>query len=114
MPATARISEIAYRGKIHHEATVAILAALRWRLEKNQYPATLGELVSAGFLNELPMDPWSDKPLIYKKTEDDFTLYSVGYNFTDDGGEYGKDRNGNIRTWSRDNGDTVFWPLPKQ
>jgi hypothetical protein len=112
MPATARVSDIAYRGKIHHEATVAILAVLRWRLEKDQYPATLGELVSAGFLNELPMDPWSDKSLVYKKTEDDFTLYSVGFNYTDDGGEYGKDRNGNIRTWS-DNGDTVFWPLPK-
>jgi hypothetical protein len=113
MPATARISEIAYRGKIHHEATVAILALQRWRLEKDQYPATLGELVSAGFLNELPMDPWSDKSLVYKKTGDDFTLYSVGFNFTDDGGEYGKDRSGNIREWS-DNGDTVFWPVPKQ
>jgi len=112
MPATARISQIAYRGKIYHEATVVILALQRWRLEKDQYPATLGELVTAGFLNELPMDPWSNKPLVYKKTNDNFILYSVGFNFTDDGGEYGKDRNGNIRTWS-DNGDTVFWPVPK-
>jgi len=112
MPATARISEIAYRGKIRHEATVAIMALQRWRLEKDQYPATLGELVAAGFLNELPIDPWSDKPLVYKKTDDNFTLYSVGFNFIDDGGEYVKDRSGNIREWS-DNGDTVFWPVPK-
>ena len=112
IPATARISDIVlYRGKMGHETTVVILAIQRWRLEKDQYPATLEELVSAGFLDELPMDPWSDKPLVYKKTDDDFILYSVGYNFTDDGGEYAKDRNGNIRTWS-DNGDTVFWPLP--
>jgi hypothetical protein len=113
MPATARVSEIAYRAKTYHEATVVILALQRWRLEKDQYPAALGELVAAGFLNELPIDPWSDKPLVYKKTEDDFTLYSVGFNFTDDGGEYAKDRSGNIRTWG-DNGDTVFWPVPKQ
>jgi len=112
MPASDRISDIVYRGKTHHEAVVAILALQRWRLEKDQYPAALGELVTAGFLNELPMDPWSDKPLVYKKTDDDFILYSVGYNFTDDGGEYGKDRNGNFRQW-RDNGDTVFWPVPK-
>jgi len=112
MPATARISDIVYRAKVSHEATVAILAIQRWRLQKDQYPATLGELVSAGFLNELPMDPWSDKPLVYKKTDDDFILYSVGFNFTDDGGEYGKDRSGNIREWS-DNGDTVFWPVTK-
>jgi hypothetical protein len=112
MPATARVSEIAYRARTYHEATVAILALHRWRLEKNQYPATLGELVAAGFLNELPMDPWSDKPLVYKKTDDDFILYSVGFNFTDDGGEYDRDRSGNIRQWS-DNGDAVFWPVIK-
>jgi hypothetical protein len=112
MPASGRISDIVYRGKTHHEAVVAILALQRWRLEKDQYPAALGELVTAGFLNELPMDPWSDKPLVYKKTDDNFILYSVGYNFIDDGGEYGKDRNGNIRQWG-DNGDTVFWPVPK-
>jgi len=110
MPAPARISEIAYRGKIYHEAIVVILALQRWRLEKDQYPAALSELVAAGFLNELPIDPWSDKPLVYKKTGDDFILYSVSYNFTDDGGEPGRDRNGQIRQWG-DNGDRIFWPL---
>jgi len=113
IPATARISDIVlYRGKMGHETTVVILAIQRWRLEKDQYPASLEELVSAGFLDELPMDPWSDKPLVYKKTDDDFMLYSVGWNFTDDGGEYGKDRSGNIRQWS-DNGDTIFWPVTR-
>jgi len=111
MPASARLSEIAYRAKMGHEATVAILALQRWRLEKDQYPVSLDELVSPGFLEELPMDSWSDKPLVYKKTDDDFILYSVSYNFTDDGGEYGKDRSGNVREWS-DNGDRIFWPLP--
>ena len=111
MPATARISEIAYRGKIRHEATVAILAILRWRLEKDQYPASLGELVAAGFLNELPMDPWSDKPLVYKKTEDDFTLYSVGFNFTDDGGEVTM-KHGKPNMWgTSEAGDSIFWPV---
>ena len=110
MPATERASEIAYRGKMSHEATKTIVAVLRWQLEKNQYPANLNELVKAGFLDELPMDSFSDKPLVYKKTDGDFILYSVGFNFTDDGGEHGKDRSGNIRTWS-DNGDTVFWPV---
>ncbi len=112
MPATARVSDTVYRAKTGHEATIAILAILRWRLEKNQYPAALDELVAAGFLNDLPMDPWSDKPLVYKKTEDDFILYSVGFNFKDDGGEYGRNGNGQIREWS-DNGDTVFWPQLK-
>jgi len=112
MPATARISEIIYRGKMGHEATKTIIAILQWRQEKDQYPATLGDLVKTGFLEELPMDVFSDKPLVYKKTDDDFILYSVGPNFVDDGGEHGKDRNGNFRKWS-DNGDTLFWPVIK-
>ena len=110
MPATARVSEIAYRGKMGHEATKTIVAVLRWRLQKNQYPESLSELVAVGFLDELPMDSFSDKPLVYKKTADDFILYSVGPNFIDDGGQYGKDRSGNIRKWS-DNGNAVFWPV---
>ncbi|MGD8501684.1 MAG: hypothetical protein PVJ86_13615, partial [Phycisphaerales bacterium] len=64
VPAMGRVSELAYRGKVLHEATLTILALKRWRLEKNEYPSTLSELVSAGFLKELPMDPFSDKPLV--------------------------------------------------
>ena len=113
MPATERASELAYRSKMHHEATVATLAILRWRLEKNQYPSALGELVSAGFLAELPMDPYSDKPLVYKKTEDDFTLYSVGPNFKDDNGEVAMEH-GSPRRWgTSEAGDIVFWPVSR-
>ena len=110
MPAVDRVSEIGYRGKASYETIVTILALKRWRLEKNAYPVTLGELVGAGYLKELPIDPYSDKPLIYRRTDDDFVLYSVGPNFTDDGGEPGKDRLGQVRSW-RDNGDTLFWPM---
>jgi hypothetical protein len=110
MPATERVSEIAYRGKMIHDSTLTITAILRWRFQNNQYPATLDELVKAGFLDELPMDVFSEKPLVYKKKDDDFILYSVGFNFSDDGGEYGRDRNSNIRKWG-DNGDTIFWPV---
>ncbi|MFQ6034642.1 MAG: hypothetical protein ACE5NM_02195, partial [Sedimentisphaerales bacterium] len=84
----------------------------RWRMEIGEYPASPDELVAAGFLKELPMDPYTDRPLIYKKMDDNFTLYSIGPNFTDDGGEPGRDTKGRISQW-RDNGDTVFWPVPK-
>jgi len=113
MPATARASDIAYRGKMRHESTLTILALLRWRLENNQYPAALGELVAAGLLKELPTDPWSDKPLVYKKTNDDFTLYSVGPNFKDDAGEIAI-AHGRPQKWgTREAGDIVFWPVAK-
>jgi hypothetical protein len=110
LPTSYRASEIIYWGKVMHEATLTIIALEQWRLEKNGYPASLCELVSAEYLKELPMDPWSDKPLGYKKTENDFILYSVGTNFTDDGGKQGRDRHGQIHRWA-ENGDVILWPL---
>jgi hypothetical protein len=112
MPATSRVSDIAYRAKVSHEATLTILALRRWQLDKGQYPAALDELVAAGYVKDLPQDPFSDKPLVYRRTDGDFILYTLGPNFTDDGGESGKDSNGRPTMW-RDEGDTLFWPLPE-
>jgi len=112
MPALDRVSELVYRGKTSHEATVTILALKRYRLDNKEYPAGLDKLVTSGYLKELPMDPFSDKPLIYKRTDGDFILYSFSHNLTDDGGEPGKDRDGRVGQW-RDNGDMIFWPVQK-
>jgi len=110
VPAFDRLSEIEFRGKASHQATLTILALARWRAEKGEYPASLDQLTAAGLLTDLPMDPFSDKPLIYRRTGDNFILYSLGPNFQDDGGEPGKGHNGRLEKWL-DNGDTVFWPL---
>jgi len=111
-PAFARVNEIANRNKIDVYATVTLLALLRYEKDKGSYPNDLQQLITAGYLKQLPMDSFSDKPLSYKKTEDNFILYSVGPNFTDEGGEYSRDSKGRIKNWL-DNGDTVFWPVPK-
>ncbi len=58
------------------------------------------------------MDPYSDGPLIYQKTEGEFLLYSLGTNLTDEGGKLGLSRGGKPRMWA-DDGDWVFWPVPK-
>jgi hypothetical protein len=67
-------------------------------------------------LSEVPIDPFSDQPLVYKKTDNGFTLYSVGYNFKDDGGvpgQYeGTNKNPQARRWTQ-YGDVVFWPVEK-
>jgi len=113
MPASARVSDITYRGKMGHQSTLTVLALKRWRLEKGTYPQTLDELVAGGFLKELPMDPYSDKPLVYKKTDDNFILYSLGPNFKDDNGEVAMEH-GRPRRWgTAEAGDVILWPLPK-
>ena len=49
------------------------------------YPNSLAELVP-NLLPEAPIDPWSGKGLLYRRTEHGFILYSVGDNMQDDGG----------------------------
>ena len=114
MPATVRINELSHRVKSHSEATLSIIAILRYRQDKNIYPDNLNELISTGYLKKLPMDVYSDKPLVYRKVDDDFTLYSLGKNFIDDGGQVVQDtdRKCGAKIWT-DDGDAVFWPVSK-
>ena len=108
-PPLARVNQIAYRNKTEVYATVAVLAILRYSKDKGSFPDDLEQLISAGYLKQLPIDCFADKPLSYKKTEDSFILYSVGPNGSDEGGQYSRDRKGRIKNWL-DNGDAIFWP----
>jgi hypothetical protein len=112
-PSLDRAFEMQFRHNTLHHATITILALKRWRLDKGRYPDNLNELVDVGYMKELPMDPYSDKPLIYKRLGDEFTLYSVGVNFKDDGGEIATKYN-KIEEWDiKEAGDAVFWPVQK-
>ncbi len=91
------------------EALISVLGLLRYKQEKGSYPDSLNQLLANEYIKELPMDPYSDKPLVYKRTDEKFTLYSVGLNCVDDGGRMDKDEQENPRTWA-DNDDVVFWP----
>jgi len=111
-PALERASEIGHRHRTSVEATVAILALLRHKADKGSFPDDLQQLITAGYLRQLPLDVYSDKPLVYRRTDDNFILYSFGPNFEDDGGEAARDKHGRIRKWA-DEGDVVFWQVPK-
>jgi len=111
MPALGKVSQIAYRNKVQVEAFVATVAILRYKRDRGNYPENLSELLEAGLLKELPMDPFSNKPVVYRKMDDDFILYSVGLNFEDDGGTVARRDDGRIYMWS-DEDDVVFWPVP--
>ena len=67
-------------------ATVAC-ALERHRLANGQYPDQLDLLVPR-FVEKIPNDVISGEPLKYRRESDGtFTLYSVGWNESDDGGE---------------------------
>ncbi|MHC4214266.1 MAG: hypothetical protein ACYSWP_12935 [Planctomycetota bacterium] len=110
VPALDKAGELSYRARSLYEASITVIALKRWRLEKDAYPDDLAQLVDSVYLEKVPIDPFSDKPLVYRKNGDDFILYSVGRNFTDDGGKWGSDDLKRKRRWDK-NGDSLFWPV---
>ena len=99
------VIELESRIRADEQALITTLALLRYNADKGGYPANFPDIVSAGYLKELPIDPFSNKPFVYKQTRNNFTLYSFGEDYDDDGGVHSK--------WGRgeEGGDQVFWPL---
>ena len=76
----------AARYETMREMTVAAIVLKRYQLRTGKPPADLSALVPE-FLPELPHDWMDGKPLCYRlKADGTFTLYSVGDNGRDDGG----------------------------
>lgn len=103
------------------EALITILAILRFKEENHRLPISLEELVSGGYLKSVPMDPYSNGPLVYKLTEDNFKLYSVGEDFVDDGGS-NEDKTKHLSGLDIDKvhiisreytPDIVYWPVKR-
>jgi hypothetical protein len=62
------------------------LAIRAFRLEHNRYPDGLDELVPS-LLRKIPVDPYCDKPLVYRREGNEYLLYGAGGNGVDDGGQ---------------------------
>jgi hypothetical protein len=60
-------------------------------LRTGHLPATLDELVSAGVIERVPVDPFSGKPIRMKVKEQEVIIYSVGSDGRDDGGDPRRD-----------------------
>jgi hypothetical protein len=75
--------------EVGREADVAVarvgIACEIYRIQKGKFPEGLDQL-APDILKEIPVDPFTGKSLIYKKTERGFIIYSVGPNEKDDGG----------------------------
>lgn len=92
------------------EMTCAAIAIQRYQIRAGKLPADLAALVPA-YLPQLPHDWMNGEPLRYRLNADGtFTLYSVGEDGRDDGGDasFRPDRWGKHLWYCRD----VVWPSP--
>jgi len=112
LPSYSKVSRTMHETKADIDSLITTIAILRFQKQKGFYPQNLQQLLDETFINELPLDPFSNnKPLVYKKTDDSFILYSLSENFTDDGGKVYR-YDGRVRVWEYYS-DAVFWPLQK-
>lgn len=82
----------------------------RHRLKHRTLPETLDALAPA-FLSRVPHDVITGAPLKYQRGElSGFTLYAVGWNGTDDGGQHAWKKNGALPQIDWRTGD---WPWPQ-
>jgi hypothetical protein len=85
------------------DALITIIALQRYKAKTGQYPESLDELLKEKYLKQMPMDPFSDKQFVYKKTDNNFILYSYACDFDDDGGKH-------VGWKQYDDGDYIYWP----
>ncbi|MGA2172117.1 MAG: hypothetical protein ABSG82_03765 [Sedimentisphaerales bacterium] len=110
-PALVRVNMIAWRNKVDADSTLVTIALVRYRQDTGSYPESLEKLAERGYIKQVPIDPFSDGPLSYKKTEEGCLLYSWGENLTDDGGQIARDKEGKIKKFAPE-GDWVFSVTP--
>lgn len=84
-PHRLMISNMFRRCEAFQHLLIVDLAIRNYREDHGTWPASL-ELLVPGYLDVLPLDPWSGQSLLYRPTEPDFVLYSVGWDGDDDGG----------------------------
>jgi hypothetical protein len=111
LPNYGKASEAALRGETQRRMTITAIALKRYHLRNGHYPAVLANLAPQWLATEL-LDPWSGKPFHYRLNADGtFTLYSVGEDDRDDGGDPTPIRSTNAPPdmWL---GRDAVWPIP--
>jgi hypothetical protein len=92
VPACEAAVEASARSAAMRDSADAAIAAELYRRKYGKWPTSLDELVPE-FLPAVPIDPFSEEPLILVSTAEELKIYSIGKDRVDDGGVF-KDSSG--------------------
>ena len=93
-----------------NEMVITAIALKRYELKHGKPPASLTVLVPE-FLAAVPSDFMDGQPLRYRlNANGSSTLYSVGFDMHDDGGDSLPEAQANIRNYSPWDGRDWVWP----
>jgi hypothetical protein len=96
--------------EVQRQLTITAIALKRFQQRHGHYPRDLSVLVPE-FLKGAPLDPVDGRPLRYRLQSDgSYTLYSVGENGIDEGGNPNPEPPARSTSWQR--GRDWVWPRP--
>jgi hypothetical protein len=98
------------RNSAKQRGTLLIIALRRYKNKTGHWPENLEEAKSFAPA-EIFVDPISGDSFFYKRTEDNFTLYSKGKNGIDEGGEYETKSSDDYRKIETIKDDLMIWPI---
>ncbi len=81
-----RPTQMQYKAMMENRLTQIAMNLAAYKAEHGVFPNRLEQLLP-DYFREVPMDLFSEKPLIYSAHDGGYTLYSVGPNMVDDGGK---------------------------
>jgi hypothetical protein len=91
-PAMGKVADAAQRTHAQLRCAIVMLAAERYRQQKNRWPASIQALVDEGYLKEVPADPYDGAAIRFKRVPDGFVIYSTGPDKQDDGGHFDRQK----------------------
>lgn len=106
VPALDKGLEAGLRTKGKLVATAVGVACERYRQKFGQWPLTL-DMIPKDILSEIPNDPYTGKPITYKRLPDGIKVYTIGPDMKDDGGLLDNETPGTV---GKDYGIRIYDP----
>jgi hypothetical protein len=105
-----RFPQRIFRTEAARQLVIAVIAIKRYQLRHGIYPSQLSD-VAPQIVAVVPRDPVDGKPLRYRLNSDgSFTLYSIGEDEKDDGGDASPSAASKSSYWLQ--GRDWVWPQP--